>query len=391
MARNFVFSAPSFLFFGKDERKNIGTYLKKWAHGKTVMVISGSTVSGLEKFQDILDSIRAGGFDTVLYTSVQPEAPVGCVRKGVRIAEEHEINAVVAVGGGSSIDVAKAITIMLNNDGDIIDYCKSGMDSIPNQKNIPLFAVPTTCGTGTEMTDGGVIYDEETQYKYGFWDAFTGPDVAIVDVAMIEQMPLSVMAFTAMDAISHAFEGCTTNNSNPISDALGLEAIRLLVENLPVAYKDSGNIEALENVFVGSVMAGMTFNRTGIHAGHSAGQALGALAHIPHGVTCAIFLPYVAYTQAERIPDKVALIGEKMGLSIPKGATPKEIGTIVGDRLWALNRQLHIPTLKELNVDRDLFEHFAEYAMNEPFQLAAPVPSTRENLKEYWDKLFDEE
>ncbi len=387
MSKQFIFSAPSYVVFGDGARMQTGAHMRKWAKSGTVMLICDKTIVQLGMDDAVITSLEEAGFSVAVFDKVEPEAPVEIVRQGVTFAREAGISGIVVIGGGSAIDIGKAVALMLENDGDIIDYCHA-QESFQNRRRVPLFVLPTTCGTGSEMTDGGVIFDREAQYKWGFWDAFGGPDLAIIDVYMIKRMPTKLLASTSLDALAHAIECYTNKAPNPMSDAMSREAIRLILQNLPTAYADPDNTEARENLFAASTMAGMAFNRTGIHVGHSAGQALGALAHLPHGLTCALFLPYVIETQAPALPDRIREIGEMAGLTLPDDVSGPVLGTLVGDAFRQLNASLCIPSLAELDVDYALFDKFAEYTMNEPFQNSAPVPSTVENLRAYWDSLF---
>lgn len=386
MSKQFIFSAPSYVVFGDGARMQTGAHMKKWAKAGTVMLICDKTIVQLGMDTDVIASLEEAGFSVAVFDRVEPEAPVEIVRQGVDFAREANVSGIVVIGGGSAIDIGKAVALMLENTGDIIDYCHE-QESFQNRKRIPLFVLPTTCGTGSEMTDGGVIFDREAQYKWGFWDAFGGPDLAIIDVFMIKKMPAKLLASTSLDALAHAIECYTNKSPNPMSDAMSREAIRLILTNLPTAYTDPGNTEARENLFAASTMAGMAFNRTGIHVGHSAGQALGALAHLPHGLTCALFLPYVIQTQAPALPERIREIGALAGLKL-EDVSDAELGAVVSDAFRRLNASLGIPSLAELGVDYALFDRFAEYTMNEPFQNSAPVPSTVENLRAYWDTLF---
>lgn len=388
MGKQFIFSAPSYVIFGEGARMQTGENMKKWAKSGVTMLICDETIIRLGMAVDVISSLEERGFEVAVFDKVLPEAPVEVVREGIAYAKEKSISGIVVIGGGSAIDIGKAVALMLENDGDIVDYCHT-QESFKNRRRVPLFVLPTTCGTGSEMTDGGVIFDREAQYKWGFWDAFGGPDVAIIDVYMIKKMPKKLLATTSLDALAHAIECYTNRAPNPMSDALAHEAISLIVRNLPIAFADPENTEARENIFAASTMAGMAFNRTGIHVGHAAGQALGALAHLPHGLTCALFLPYVVQTQAPAIPDRICEIGHIMGVDIPENASGEQIGEIVANAIKRLNASMAIPSLKELGVDYNLFEQFAEYTINEPFQCSAPIPSTVENLRAYWDELFE--
>ena len=281
MAMKYMFHAPAVVTFAEGARFTIGDTLTKWGVRGTVLLVHGKNVKAAGLVDDIEAGIKGAGYKTVVFDKVLPDAPVEVIREGVEFAKKHAVEAVIAIGGGSGMDIAKAIAVMMSNEGDILNYV--GMDVVPNRRNVLFVAVPTTCGTGSEMTDGGVVYDSASAHKLPFWDAFAGPDIAILDPFMLKELPKHLIAQTALDAFAHSVEALTSIAANPISDAVALGAIELIAKHVPVAFTEEENKEALEMLLTASTMAGMAFNRSSVHAGHVIAHAVGAVAHIHHG------------------------------------------------------------------------------------------------------------
>ena len=188
MLTEFNFHAPSFVVAGRNSVHQTGELLNQWGAGKNIMVVCGNKTYSLGLLNSLLDSIRSGGFTPCVFHGSLPDAPVETVRSGITYAKEHDVSAIVAFGGGSAMDTAKAIACMLDVDGDIIAYCKGQIK--PIRRSNLLFAIPTTCGTGSESTDIGVVLDREANYKYIFANPFAGPDVvddnAILDLVNVQ-------------------------------------------------------------------------------------------------------------------------------------------------------------------------------------------------------------
>lgn len=225
-----------------------------------------------------------------VYTGVQPEPEISIVEECKRMFLEGKHDGVIAVGGGSAIDIAKAVSAYAKID----DHLKSifGTDLIP-EKGFPIIAIPTTAGTGSEVTNISILSDKEEQLKKGIVSDFILPDVAIVAPEMTITMPKSVTAASGIDALVHAIEAYISVNASPITDALAIHAIKLISTNLPKAYANPANIQAREQMATASLMAGMAFGNAGVGAVHALAYPLGGRFSIPHGVSNALLLPYV--------------------------------------------------------------------------------------------------
>lgn len=385
MSMQYLFHAPAYVVFGQDSRKKTGSLLKKWGARAKVLLVYGQNIEKSGLAMEVTESILKEGMEVAVFSGVKADAPVETVRDGIRFAKESGVSAIVAIGGGSAMDIAKAIAVMLDNPGDILDY--AGMDRLACRRSTPLFAIPTTCGTGSEITDGGVIYDEATKYKYAVWDVFCGPDVAILDPFMLDTLSPKLIAATAMDAMAHSIEGYTSKFGNPITDALAVGAIKLIASNICPAYgkKDP---EALAQLLTASTMAGISFNRSGVHAGHSIAHALGAVGHMHHGAACALALPYVIKTQAPAIPEKIAEIGRAIGLDIPAEMSAQAVGALVAGEIAQRNSRLGIGRLSDYGITADMLDGVVAYAVKEPLQGRAYVPSDPESLQNYLETIL---
>jgi alcohol dehydrogenase len=384
MGREYIFNAPAYVVFGKDTRLQLGDYLQKWGAEGNVLFVHGKNVKASGLVDDIAVEVEDYGFSICYFDKVLPDAPVEVIREGVDFARAQNVSAVVAIGGGSAMDIAKAISVMINNKGDILKY--AGVDIIPKKRECVFIAIPTTCGTGSEMTDGGVVYDTENKRKVPFWDAFAGPDVAILDPYMLEKLPKHLVAATALDAFAHCAEAYTSKLANPISDAMALGGIELIVQNLAKAYKEDNCNNELELLLSASTMAGMAFNRTNVHAGHAIAHAIGAISHMHHGAACAIVMPYVMKQQAVVVPARVRKIGIAMGMDIPEKT--ENIGELVAEHITNFIHQFNICSLSQYGVKEEELDAIVSTACKDVLQIMAPNPTKPEDLKKYFNLIY---
>ena len=363
MLTEFNFHAPSFVVAGRNSVHQTGELLNQWGAGKNIMVVCGNKTYSLGLLNSLLDSIRSGGFTPCVFHGSLPDAPVETVRSGVAYAKEHDVSAIVAFGGGSAMDTAKAIACILDVEGDIVAYCKGLIK--PTRRSKLLFAIPTTCGTGSESTDIGVVLDQEENYKYIFSNPFAGPDVAILDPVLLTALSPAMIAATAMDAFSHSAEAYTCKAANVMMEPLALSSMEMIVKHLPAAMKAPGDLDELEQLLIASCMAGQAFTQVGLHLGHAIAHGVGVYGHVHHGTACALVLPYALSSVSEAIPDRIAKIGEILGAKIPAQATPREIGLIVSDALQLFNRSIGIKRLSDYGVTEEQLDSMAEYAVHE--------------------------
>lgn len=308
-----VFRVAKRVLTGKGAAENLGAEIDRLGCVNP-LVVSDRVLEKtglLENINAFLGDRRHGVF---LEVSPEPEPSVVESAKAQFIQGEHD--GLVAVGGGSVIDTAKIVSAYARLDCPLKDLFAP--DSIP-AKGFPLVAIPTTAGTGSEVTNIAVLSDQEARLKRGMVSDHMLPDVALVSPEMTLTMPPSVTAASGVDALVHAVEAYISRNASPITDGLALKAIALIAGNLAIAYREPGNLEAREGMSTGSLMAGMAFGNAGVGAVHALAYPLGGRFHVPHGVSNALLLPYVMQWNRVACPERF-----------------KEIALAMGEPVWSL-------------------------------------------------------
>ncbi|HSQ89436.1 iron-containing alcohol dehydrogenase, partial [Romboutsia sp.] len=336
----------------------------------------------------IIENIKNSSIEVIEFDEVVPDPPAYLVEKAANIAKQENVDGIVAIGGGSSIDAAKGVNILLGNEGSILDY--AGVNQVPNPGK-PLIVIPTTSGTGSEVTVASVITDTENSRKVVFVGNNVGANLAIIDPALTLGLPKSITAATGMDAFSHAVEALTTTIATPMTDAIAEQAISIIYNNLPKAVENGKDIEARSNMSLGSMMAGIAFSNGFVHLGHALAHAMGAKWHIPHGVVCAIALPYAIEFNAEYVPEKIKRIGLAMGLDIQENLSVEDMTKLVVDEIRAFNKKVNIPTLEEIGVEKEAFEAICEQTMNELTINFSHKPVTKEAVMQILEAACEEE
>lgn len=240
------------------------------------------------KIQSLL---KENGIYSIIFSEIEPNPHAVTVMKGAEVYKAESCDMILAVGGGSAMDFSKAVGVMVSHPGHILDY-RRGKKPVVN--DIPtLFAIPTTVGTGSEVTTVSVVTDHEAGRKYVVVSAELAPKIAFVDPMLTTSLPRHVVASTGMDALVHAIESYTSVRSTPISDGLALQAIKMLKDHLQPSYAHPNNLEARSQVHLASTIAGMAFGIGGVGLVHSCSHPMSAIYHVPHGLANAIILPYV--------------------------------------------------------------------------------------------------
>lgn len=343
---------------------------------KKALVVSDSTLVKLGLLDSLEAALKRNGIDYVIFDKLTPNPTATQVREGTALYKAQECDSFVAIGGGSSIDAAKAIRIMAANPGDITDY--NGVEKVQNP-GAPFVAIGTTAGTAAEMTSNSVIIDEENQVKMVIIDNTQIPDIAVNDPLLMTGLPADVTAATGMDALTHAIEAYVTPGAHPLTDHSALESIRLIGKWLPVAVKDGKNIEARSNMAYAQYLAGMAFNSAGLGLVHAMAHQPGATHNLPHGVCNAILLPLVCEFNAEQTPDRfkdiaAALGGDVTGLSSKRGAAL--CLTLIRD----LSATVGIPRgFSALGIEANAIDSWTGKAMEDPCLPGNPrVPTPAE-------------
>jgi alcohol dehydrogenase len=322
----------------------------------TVREIDGIVRDRLRSFRPLLVTdkglLRAGIAETVLarlpglpvFDEVEPNPRHTTVNRGGELARAAGADLVIGLGGGSALDAAKAVALLATNPGGIEDY--EGREKY-QAAPLPLVAVPTTCGTGSEVTWVAVITHTGRRFKMSVKGPAMYPAVALVDPDLLVSLPAPLVASTGLDALTHAVEALTAKPATFISDMLALEAVRLIMRHLPAAHRDiRQNAEAREGLMKGSLLAGMAFGNSDVGAVHCLAESIGSVYDTPHGVANAVFLPYVMEFNLPAAAGKYSVIAAAAG--IPGEGEAAARGLI--DRIRQLSRELAIPSFRELGI-----------------------------------------
>ena len=301
---------PTKIIFGQNTVDKIGEEARQY--GDRAFLVTGRSAMRKAGVTDKVTSLlEAAGFEDIcLYDQVEHDPSTETVDRGAKLARDSRADVVIGIGGGSALDAAKAIACMAENEGSAAEY-QSGREI--ERAGIPFIALPTTAGTGAEVTRNAVLTNKEKEIKQSVRSPCMIAAVAIVDPLLTVSMPPSVTAATGMDALTQAIEAYVTLAPNPVSDALALQAVSLISRNLARAFANGNNIEARENVALGSLMSAMAFGNAKLGAVHGLAHPIGALFDVPHGVACALLLPYVMDYNLSTRAARFAQIAEAMG------------------------------------------------------------------------------
>jgi alcohol dehydrogenase len=328
-----------------------------------------------------------------IFDDVPPDSSLETVRQAAQLYKEHQCDAIIAVGGGSVIDTSKATNILVSEGGDdLLKY--SGAHNLPKPLK-PFFVIPTTSGTGSEVTMVAVVSDTEKNVKMAFASYYLMPHAAILDPRMTQTLPPHLTAMTAMDALTHAIEAYTCMAANPISDAYAVAAIKKICENLFKVLDAPQDAQARLELAQASTMAGIAFSNSMVGLVHSLGHSLGAVAHLPHGLCMNLFLPYVLEYNKSVNGEKIAELLLPLSGADIYAQTPahlradKAINTIatMRDRLFSLTK---LPrTLRETGkVSEAQLDEIAEKALNDGSIIYNPKEATLKDLKNILEKAW---
>jgi len=340
------FECPTRVFYGWGALADVGNRLAELGVTKA-LIVSDPGVEKVGHVATVARAITGAGVDVVQYTGVQPNPTVGNVESGYAVYTEQQCNGLVGLGGGSAMDAAKGIGVVASNGGGIADY--TGREQIPRDLP-PLICLPTTCGTGSEVTFNAVITDEVRHVKLPFVSRKLAPKVALVDPELVVGAPASVVSSTAADALSHAIECYLNTASDPLIDALTLASIRMIGKNLAAAVNQRDR-NAIAQLSLASTMAGVAFNMNANAVVHAASTPVTARHDVPHGVANAIFLPAGVRFCIPAVPDRIIEIGHA-------------IGAPIGNLTGAGGAEMVVKTLSELLASVGLPRSLSEYGID---------------------------
>lgn len=311
---NVKFFMPTKLYIGKGSLNLLGKL--KLPYKKVLVVTSGAIMTQLGYVGKVQTLLKEAGIESIVYDKVQPNPITTHVMEAAEIVKENGCDAIVGLGGGSSIDSAKAISVMSTNEGNLWDYAygSTGKEKEIKCKPLPVIAIPTIAGTGTEADPWSVITNPETYEKTGLGTEEIFPVMSFVDAELMKSIPPLFTAYQGMDAFLHAAEGYIAKVSNEISDIFALKSISLISANLPLAYKDGNNIKARENMALASTLSGIVESTSDCTSEHALGQAFAAFNDkIPHGASLIIICREYFKHFSKLVPQKFIDMAKAMG------------------------------------------------------------------------------
>ncbi len=342
------------IMFGRGALNQLGETAKGFGMTK-VMIITDEGMAALGIPDRALKSLKDAGLEGKIWAQAGSEAPESALRAGAEAAREYQPDGLVGIGGGSSLDCTKCVSVLANNDvneilGDVAKYLVAFKTGTPIEQVYPKpfirsIIIPTTAGTGSESTPLAVINDVHTDQKIALPSA---PIFGIIDPELAVGSPARLTSWCGLDALAHDCECLMTKMTNKHNELLALESIRLIFKWLPVACRDTGNYEAREELAWAANLAGLAFAETDCNVGHSVAQSLGHVFHIPHGLACGSVTPGYLEFAAKDHPGTVRRIGLAMGLDCA-GVSDDEIGKVVADRDRQLMKELDVVTLTDFN------------------------------------------
>ena len=342
----------------------------KTAGYKKALIVHGHNVKKTGVIDNIIAMLSAAGVESCCFDKVEPDPPAPIVDEGGAFVREQGCDCIIAVGGGSAIDMAKAINVLRKNDGSILEYIGKPYNPVDG-----LIAIPTTSGTGSEVSTAAVITDTVNDLKCVLATAV--PDYVILDPTLTVTMPANQTLYTGLDAFSHVAEGYTSIANNMIMDPICEKAMEMIVENLPLAVKDGTNMEARTKMHAAATLGGFALTNALAHVGHSLAHVVGAKTHIVHGALCGYGLPEVMKHLAPAMPHKIKKIGEIVGAVFDGTETPDEIAEKAGAAYKAFTASVGLPPVTEWNKTYDV-DALADLVLAEPLAPLCPVPVTKE-------------
>ena len=352
MVTRFIpFPQPT-LLVGPGSSARLGQAVAGMGH-KRILIVTDSVISKLGLLKPLTDALSAGGAEFAVFDEITPDAPIPLIEKGIEFYDEHGCDAIIAFGGGSSMDASKVIAISVSNPGKRLRQLAGYLKGLRNP--VKIYAVPTTAGTGSEVTVAAVMSDPEHERKLVVVDPRMVPKMAALDPSLMTGLPPHITAATGIDALTHAVESFIGNWTTPYSDGMALSAVGLIFENLRTCYTDGKNETAREKMALASTYAGFAFTRANVGYVHAIAHQLGGKYHTPHGLANAIILPLVLKFSAPAIQRQLAQLAVRAKLG-REGESEEALAQKFLDGVDQLNADLGIPTTLEALKEADIPE-----------------------------------
>ncbi|HWR21865.1 MAG TPA: iron-containing alcohol dehydrogenase [Feifaniaceae bacterium] len=382
MTGSFDFLLPTKIRYGAGMLSILGEELAA-LNAKKVMVITDKGLVSTGMVKKAADLIEAAGIPYILYDEIEGNPKDYNVEDCAKKARKEAVDTLVAFGGGSPIDAAKAVAVLARQGGTARSY--EGKGKIKDDC-LPILTIPTTAGTGSEVTFSSVITDTKEKFKFTIKSTAIAAKTAIIDPELTLSVPPHITAATGIDALTHAIEGYTAACTEPIAEAVGLYAVEYIVKSIVEAVKNGSNLEARDNMLMGSLLAGLSFSHADVASVHCMAEALGSMYDAPHGMCNAILLPYVMEYNLPAAEYKYAKIARAMGIreADDAGAAAQGIAHI-----RELSAEIGLPGIKALHVSPDDFERLAELSVKNGSNASNPRELTKEGYLALFRKAYE--
>ena len=358
MDKDFNFQIVPKIIFGEGAVSQVGSIAKKFGERALLVVDPGIVKAGL--LESIVTPLHNENIEVHTFSSVEPEPWVETADAAGEMAQQERCSVIIGAGGGSVMDVAKAAAILATNPGKASDY--QGLDLV-KKPGLPKIMIPTTAGTGSEVTFTSVLSRKTPKMKAGINSRYLFPEAAILDPELTLSVPPEITATTGMDALTHAIEAWTSLHASPLSDMAAKEAVKLIGRNLQTAVHNGNDISARSDMLFGSLLAGIAIANAGVGAVHALAYPLGGNFRIPHGVANGLLLSYVMKFNVRECVKKYADVGVLIGISLEEESIELSAEKAI-TAIEKLAEEVNIPhRLRELKIEEKHFSEMAEGAM----------------------------
>ena len=378
-----TFSIPPTVITGAGASEKVGEQVKRLG-ATNALIITDPGIAKIGYADQIAKNLHNSGIATSIFSDVTPDPTLQNVTDGLKQYLAENCNIIVSIGGGSAIDCGKGIAIKLTNNGEFADYM--GVDKIPNP-GAPLIAIPTTGGTGSEVSKVTVITDTERNVKMMLSSACLLASVALVDPLLSVTTPPHLTAAVGVDALTHAIEAYISKRAQPITDVLTLKAIGLISGSLRQAWADGGNIPARTDMMLGASIAGMAFSNSSVALVHGMSRPIGAYFHIHHGLSNAVLLLDVMEFSVVGAPQRFADIAKAMGESIDGLSLMQQADAAIS-AVERLVNDIQMPRLGEIDIDKDKFEQILDQMAADAIASGSPANNPRQATQEEIVSLY---
>ena len=380
---NSVFESPNPILFGCGKSALLGEKLTKLGY-KKALVVYDKGVKDAGIVDKLLDNIKAAGIQTVLFDKVEADPPDYLVNEAGALGVAEKVDGIVGIGGGSSIDTAKGARVLLTNPPPINDYFVYLNVSVDESKLKPLVVIPTTAGTGSEGSPGGIITDTKKSLKSPI---LCSVSLAIIDPELTIGLPPGITASTGFDSFCHSVEVITSREPNRFSEIFAREAVALIAKYLPIACRDGSNIEAREAMSLAASLGGMALRGPQGGIPHDIGKFIGIRYHAPHGTAVGCLLAETMKFIAPVVPDKLRIVAESMGVTIREGASSDEIGEILCEAIRKFYKEVNMPPMRSFVTSKeDMLENIDSLYKGASF---TPKPLTRDDVADIVSNSYD--